>query len=76
MGVPQAHHTRDLTPMSFEDSVLQYADQDGNLSLGDAQQLFSQHGFEFEEIYADNHDISWPALDARNAEALLAWLGY
>jgi hypothetical protein len=29
-----------------------------------------------EDVYADNNGVSWVALDARNAEALLAWLGY
>jgi hypothetical protein len=61
---------------TYEDSVLDYADQDGNLSHGDASRLLADHGFTLDDIYADNHGVSWCHLDARNAEALLAWLGY
>lgn len=62
--------------MTYEESVLDYADQDGNLSRGDAVQLLKDHGFTLEDVYADHHGVSWCHLDARNAEALLAWLGY
>ena len=61
---------------TYSDSVLDACDMEGNLSLGDAQALFQAHGANFDEIYEDNHQISWAALDARNGEALLAWLGY
>ena len=63
-------------PLTYEDSVLEAADDNGNLSYTDACRLFSEHGATFDEIYSDNHGVSWVALDARNAEALLAWLGY
>lgn len=62
--------------MTYEESVLDYVDQDGNLSHGDAVQLLREHGFTLDDIYADNHGVSWCHLDARNGEALLAWLGY
>jgi len=62
--------------ITYEESVLDYADQDGNLSRADASQLLQEHGFELADLYADSHDIDPVALDARNAEALLAWLGY
>lgn len=61
---------------TYEDSVLSYTDQAGNLSHGDAAKLLADHGFSLEDIYADKHDVSWVALDQRNGEALLAWLGY
>ena len=60
----------------YEDTVLDAADEAGNLSLADAKKLFAEHGEDFEAVYEDNHGVSWVALDERNAEALLAWLGY
>ena len=66
-----------MTYVSYEDSVLAAADPDtGNLSAADATELLAEHGFTLDDIYADNHGVSWVALDERNAEALLAWLGY
>ena len=62
--------------MTYEESVLQYADQAGNLSAADADQLLSEHGFSLEDVLEDNHGVSWAALANRNAEAYLAWLGY
>ena len=62
--------------MTYEESVLQYADHAGNLSAADADQLLSEHGFTLEDVLEDNHDVSWAALADRNAEAYLAWLGY
>jgi hypothetical protein len=61
---------------TYEDSVIAHADDDGNLSRNDAIKLLSDHGFSLDDIYEDNHGVSWAHLDARNAEALLAWLGY
>ena len=62
--------------LTYEESVLDAADENGNLSYNDAQRLLSDHGFTLDEVYEDNKEISWVALDERNAEALLAWLGY
>jgi hypothetical protein len=63
--------------LSYEDSVMAAADpESGNLSHNDAQRLLAGHGFTLDDVYADNHGVSWVALDERNAEALLAWLGY
>jgi len=62
--------------LSYEDSVIDAANENGNLSLADAVKLFVEHGERFDHIYEDNRGISWVALDERNAEALLAWLGY
>jgi hypothetical protein len=65
-----------MSCFSYEDSVLSYADHLGNLSHGDAEKLLADHSFTLEDVYADNHGVSWCRLDERNAEALLAWLGY
>ena len=62
--------------ITFEDSVLDCADDNGNLSYADARKLLAEHGEEFDAIYEDNRGVSWVALDERNAEALLHWLGY
>ena len=62
--------------LSYEDSVQACADEHGNLTSGDASKLLAEHGFTLDDMYADNHGVSWAHLDARNAEALLAWLGY
>lgn len=61
---------------SYEDSVLAHADEDGNLNRNDTIKLLSDHGFSLDDVYEDNHGVSWVHLDARNADALLAWLGY
>jgi hypothetical protein len=61
---------------SYEDSVIDAADDQGNLSYRDAKRLLADHGFTLEDTYEDNHDVSSVSLDERNAEALLAWLGY
>lgn len=60
----------------YEDSVLAAADDNGCLSYADACRLLADHGETLDAIYEDNRGISWVALDERNAEALLAWLGY
>ena len=62
--------------LCYEDSVLDHADEAGNLSQGDALKLLSDHGFSWGDVHSDNHEVSWVHLEDRNAEALLAWLGY
>ena len=61
---------------TYEESVMDHADHEGNLSHGDAARLLQDHGFTLGDLYEDSHGVSWCHLDARNAEALLAWLGY
>ena len=61
---------------TYSESVLDAADNDGNLSYPDAQRLFKAHGLTLEAIYENPQGVCPVALDARNAEALLAWLGY
>ena len=65
-----------MTYCTYEESVLDPADRNGNLSHGDAEALLAEHGFTLDDIYANSHGVSWCHLDERNAEALLAWLGY
>ena len=65
-----------MTFCTFEDSVLAAAGDDGNLSYADASKLLCEHGFTLDNLYEDSHGVSWVALDERNAEALLAWMGY
>ena len=61
---------------TYEDSVLDHADEDGCLSQADAEQLLHEHGFTFAHVYADPQGFSTVELNARDAEALLGWLGY
>lgn len=65
-----------MSAFCFADSVLDCADDDGNLSAADAAKLLIDHGFSPNAVYEDNHGVSWAHLDARNAQALLCWLGY
>ena len=61
---------------TYEESVLDHADHNGNLSAADARHLLAEHGFTLADLFADHHGVSWAALADRNAEALMAWLGY
>ncbi len=61
---------------TYEESVIDAADDNGNLSYKDAQRLLGEHDSSIEDTYADNHGVCPVALDERNAEALLNWLGY
>lgn len=61
---------------TYEESVLSFADEAGNLTHADASKLLADHGQIMDDFYADARGVSWLHLDARNAEALLAWLGY
>lgn len=60
----------------YEDSVLGAADTDGNLSSKQAQRLLADHGFTLSDVDEDDHGVCPFALDRRNAQALLFWLGY
>lgn len=62
--------------VSYEDAVIDAADQSGNLSYSNAQKLLMEHGFTLTDTYADSHGVDPVALDSRNAQALLHWLGY
>ena len=65
-----------MTFCTYEQSVLAYADHQGNLSRGDAAALLSEHGFSLPNLACHQRGISWAALAQFNAEALLSWLGY
>jgi len=60
----------------YEESVIDAADHHGNLSFADAKRLLGDHGFTISDLYEDDHGACPVALDSRNAEALLFWLGY
>jgi hypothetical protein len=62
--------------LTYEDSVLDHADHNGNLSAGDAAKLLADHSFTWDDVRATSHGVSWVHLKAGNAAALLAWLGY
>lgn len=55
---------------SFEDSVLEYADDNGCLDLNDACHLLNQHEALLTDYLTETGDKSL------NAEQMLAWLGY
>jgi len=61
---------------SYEESVLDASDDQGNLSYRDAKRLLADHGSTLEDTLEDAHDVCRVALGERNAEALLSWLGY
>lgn len=62
---------------SYEESVLDHADEHGNLSYADATKLLADHGFTWQDLYDDNFGIvHWPKIQACHAETLLACLGY
>ena len=61
---------------TYEDAVLEVADENDNLPLKYATKLLADHGFTMDDVYADPGDVSPIALDERNAYALLNWLGY
>jgi len=56
--------------MTFEESVLEAADEHGDLSLKAAQSLFKQHGQNFWHAHDEGLEITL------NAQKLLNWLGY
>ena len=62
--------------LTYEESVHDFTDHEGNLSRADATRLLADHSFTWDDVHADNHGVSWAHLEAGNAEALLAWLGY
>ena len=61
---------------TYRDSVLDHADDNGNLSQADAEQLLGEHGFTLAHVYADLQGFDSGAVDACDAETLLGWLGY
>ena len=58
--------------MSYAESVLQYADDQGNLDADVVNQLLDEHDTTIENFLADG----FPEADITNGEALLHWMGY
>ena len=56
---------------TYEDSVLDAADDNGNLRGVDAARLVEDHGLLPSDAIGELGAVHW-----LNAEALLAWLGY
>jgi len=56
--------------MTYEDSVLEHADEYGCLTLALAKQLFAEHGSDYWQAHKDGMDLTL------NATKLLNWLGY
>jgi hypothetical protein len=62
--------------LTYEDSVIAHTDNNLCLSFKLAKKLLADHGFTFDDVYENSGGIDPVALDQRNAEALLTWLGY
>ena len=56
--------------MSYEESVLECADEYGCLTLKDAKRLFNEHGSDYWAAHNEGMPITL------NAEKLLDWFGY
>lgn len=57
---------------SYKDSVLHYADDQGQLDGDVVIQLLEEHSTDLNTFYEDG----FPVKDSTDAEALLDWLGY
>jgi len=58
---------------SYEDAVLDAANDDGNLTEAQALKLFADHGSDLKE-WLDSVDAE--LLGRYSAEGMLSWLGY
>jgi hypothetical protein len=58
---------------TYEESVLDAADDDGNLTPWQARRLFAEHGSDLAE-WLDSVDAE--LLGRWSAEGMLSWLGY
>jgi hypothetical protein len=58
---------------SYEDAVLDAADDDGNLTEAQALKLFADHSSDLKE-WLDSVDAE--LLGRYSAEGMLSWLGY
>ena len=58
--------------MTYEESFLQYADDQGQVDLDIAAQFLLDHSTNFTNLFEDGFD---PSL-MTDAEALLEWIGY
>ena len=62
--------TNNCSTMTYEQSVLDCADEYGCITLKDAKRLFEEHGSDYWEAHKEGMPITL------NAEKLLDWLGY
>ena len=61
---------------TFEESVLDAADNNGNLTERNAARLPKAHGFTLKDAADDAHGESATKLAQHHAQTLLNWLGY
>ena len=61
---------------TFEESVLDAADNNGNLTERNAARLLKAHGFTLKDAADDAHGESSTKLAQHHAQTLLNWLGY
>ena len=76
-ATPAFHHCQPLrlAPLrimctTYEESVLYFADENGNLGLNEACKLLNDHDASLTDYVAETNDTGL------NAESLLEWLGY
>ena len=70
-------HNHAMTYESFEQSVLDHADEHGNLTYSEATRLLKMHKTTWEEAYNDVFGFThWPRMQACHAQTLLEFLGY
>ena len=72
MASTQTHPHKDThtMPTTYEESVLDCADEYGNLSLRGAEQLFKHHGSDYWDAHKQGMELTL------KAHKLLTWLGY
>lgn len=62
--------------LTFEESVLDAADNNGNLTERNASRLLKLHGFSLKDAAEDAHGEPVTKLAQHHAQTLLNWLGY
>ncbi|WP_269607703.1 hypothetical protein [Prochlorococcus marinus] len=65
-----------LSYKPYKESLLATCDENGVLTIEDANKMLADHGHDFEEVLEDPYDSDQIKLRERNAHELLAWLGY
>jgi hypothetical protein len=62
---------------SFEQSVLDHADEHGNLTYSEATHLLKMHNTTWKDAYSDVFGFThWPRMQSCHAQTLLEFLGY
>ena len=72
----QSQPTNPNQPMTYEESVLAFADSEGKLNAFNVRQLINEHGLTVSDWVSDceARGLSDDLLD--DAQAILTWLGY